>query len=846
MTDRRLAAADGGQMFLLAGLVLALSLVALTVVTNQDVHSPARESTRPSQAALGTYDDFKAAVREAVRFHLTSVGITDDAFAQAFRELGDRRRLGLAGRDVDPIVRLNGTRESRLCGGSPPYGNASLAGIASVQSVGDDSSCSNAANGDGILEDGRDNVVGAAVDVGLTGPRYRVEETIVVTAIQQRYFLRDAVNASIGAEVRDPAEATDRSDGVVHRVRAPRPNVAAVKGYASVPHSLHSGSEDAGADRNATWRVVVANPSGDRLDVDRVEIVDAAGEAPWSTALDAVVPLHPATGWGIEQDPTVTPKIVNPEFDDGLAGWDDANRSVGEAGYGVADDEPGCRDLRPDNRCLKLETEVEADGSDGGTVRSYYYANQSFVAPSDFDEARITYSYNMSADLTVDENLLNVSLVDGSGRFAYGWESSSMTSLGWATREEQITTDLVPGRRYTLSVHADQTVCDPDDSLDCGAVTDHRAVTWVDGIRVDFTRVGDQTLVWDGTGDVAVDPGTGVNFTALVRTAEWSDALSGGADLRFETRVRASDDGGATYGWYELSDPSVPDLDRALDSHRGSTDPTVSLRLAGGDVAVPSATPSNVTVVVEEGSDAASVPGHDLRILVPTDFGLVDHGSSGCAGGVPCYRLTGASSVARGTLLTFRSPATGFDAGRRAALNLTLDPPGVGTPTAYRLPMELDPAAGDVPNATADGIVTVEPRSSSPHTLEMVYHSEPTTDRLDREAFVGMAVGVEMSANQAMNVTVQVWNHSRTGRWAWRTLRSGVVGYAGVSWSMGWRNVSSEEALGVMDEEGRSLAPPLPDGSPPPEGTVAIRFLHDDLDSYRLDVDLAYWRAEHV
>lgn len=655
VTARRIGADDRGQMFLLAGLVLALSLITMAVLANQAIHRPARESTQGSQIALGTYGDFRSAVREAIRFHLTSFGITEEAFAEAFRDLGDRRRLGLAGRDVDPIVELNGTKETRLCGGSPAYGNASLEPIAAKQTVDGNSECTNAANSDGILEDEDQDVVAAAVDVGLLGPRYAVEETMVVTAVQHRYILRDAVNTTIGADVRDSPTATDRSDGLVHRVRAPTPNVPAVAGYGSVPHSLYSGDLE---DRDATWSVAVANPSDDPLDVDRVAIVDVAGQTPWSSADDAVDPLYPSSGWSIDRDTT-----------------------------------------------------------------------------------------------------------------------------------------------------------------------------------------GGQTLVWNGTDDRTVPAGQSLDFRADVRTASWNTLSSGGPDLDFETRVRASTDGGGSYDVYDLSDPSGPVLERAYDSLRGTERPTVSLRAEGGVVNVTSSTRSTMTLVVEEGSGAWSVPAHDLQVLIPTDIGFVGVAGSDCDDGIDCYNLTSTTSVPEGTKLTFRTQS--IEPGSKATVDLRIDPPGVGTSTVYRAPMQLDPLVGDVPNATADAVVNVEPSSSTPYTLKMIYYSEPTTERLDRDDLVGMDVGLEMSANQAMNVTLQVWNHSGADGWGWRTLRSGVVDYAGVSWSVGWRTDDATE-LGVLDDEGRDLVPPLPSGDAPPEGAVAIRLLHDDLDTYRLDVDLAYWRVEHV
>lgn len=841
MTDRRIGADDRGQMFLLAGLVLALSLITVAVLSNQGVHHPARESTRGSQIALGTYGDLRSAVREAVRFHLTSFGITDEAFAERFRDLADRRRLGLSGRDVDPVVELNGTRETRLCGGSPPYGNASLEGIAERQTVGGDDRCTNAANSDGILQDGDRNIVGAAVDVGLMGSRYSVRETMVVTAVQHRYILRDAVNTTIGGDVRDSPTATDRSDGLVHRVRAPTPNVPSIAGFASIPHSLHSGS---GGSREATWSVAVANPSGHRLDVDRIEIGGAVGQAPWSIDDDAIDPRYPSEGWSIERDETVTVATDNPEFDDSLdPAWDDDNRSVTGSEYGIESDDPGCQDRFPGNRCLKLETEVEQDGSDGDDVVSYYWVNQSFVAPSLFDVAEFTFRYNMSADLTVTTSSLEVSIVDVADQVV--WDASlSMNSEGWQTRTDDVTADLVPGERYTLAVHAEQEVCDPDDTLGCLATEDHRAVTWVDSFFVNFTSISDQTLVWDGADDVAVPAGHGLNFTADVRTATWTDLDSGEADLSFETGVRASTDGGASYDRYELADPTGPVLDRAYDSLRGADKPTVSLRSEEGVVEMTSATRSNVTVAVEEQSGLYAVPGHVLEVLVPADLTFAGLEGSGCADGVNCYNLTGRTEEPEGTRLTFLT--SGIEAGKQATVELALDPPGVRTPTVYRLPMELAPLAGEVPNATADAVVTVEPRSSPPHTLEMIYYSEPVTESLDRDGLVGMAVGLEMSANQAMNVTLQVWNRSDGDGWDWHTLRSGVVDYGGAGWSVGWRTDGSAEALGILDGSGADGVPPLPTGEAPPEGAVAIRFLHGALDTYRLDVDLATWRVEHV
>lgn len=834
-------------MLLLAGLVLAIALVTVSVVVSTQVHTPARLADTQRPIALTDYEDFRANTREALSFLLGSVGITEPALHGELERLNDAGRLGVSGRDVRAFLVLNGSRERALCEEDPPYGSIGLDGIARrSDGLTGPAPCPDPGDADGILKDGRGTIVAVAVDAGIVGSRYRVQETMVVVQPRNIVYLRQLTNVTVGATVDDPPIATDFPDGRVHELKGARSNVPTIRGYAAVPHPVYSGEETGDASRAANWSVVVANPTGRSVVVDRIEVFTAG-----VILQRAVGPMEPQ-GWSIEEDEDpgdAVTRILNGDFqsdvDDGLEHWSwERTPQVGEVDPQlevVEGDADGCAKLGATNACVRYRTRDDVERN--ASVELW----QAFAAPPETARAELTFKYQTATDGTAS-NDLRVTVVDDAGTVVHSWRPSDdpgtpvdATDLtGWYEVTRDLGAKLVPEEEYEVHLNVTQ-------ELDPLLGNTVEATAWFDDVQVTFTPTT-QKLVWEPFGaddPVTVPPNASRAFRTGVKVAEFL-----GSAETYDFQVSVRDGSGAGARWFNHTNP-------AYNTTRGPLQPTATVALDGdpgpGYEATWNRTSASGTtetwrLVVEESSNVVDLPRHELTVRLPLDWTFRDVDSEDC-GSSACYQLAGTEELATGTRVRLQSTGS-IPAGEERAVELTVTPPGVGRTTLYRAELRLSPtSATDHVWAAGDVVLTVAPDDVSKRTIDVVYVSEPVTQKVDVADIKALRLRLDLAASGHLPVKVQVFNATADdpANWTWRDL--GVAGVDAQVSTLRYRlKHANATAMGILDAEG---AKALNAGTPPRDGTaepgqVALRVFTERQGAFRLHVDVAIFRIEYV
>lgn len=557
---------DRGQMFILAGLILALTLVTVTVVLAENRQSQARVIDAQQQAGLREYTDLRDSVRQSVRALLETPGMPDETLRDRLERLSDRRRLGFSDRDVNVFIRLNGTKERQLCEEDPRYASAGLERIAERKATVINGTktfaCWTQVNSDGILHDEDDFVVGTALDIGMVDRRFSVWETVVVRGVRDVVFFRERTATTVGATVQDPARSTDFPDDVRHVLEPPRSNIVSLGAYAAVPDSIHTGTL---GDRTVNWSAIVANPLDDSVTVDRVEILETAGDPLFA---QVVAEHHPTDGWDVGA--STTEQLTNGNLQDSSptwAGWQ-VSSSGDHSTLDQANDEDGCKVLGASNLCMKFKTEVDS-GAGGASHSGNATLEQNFTTPSILGAAEVSFAFSKREDGALT-NLATVRVVNrDTGLPAWTWTCDITCDVDPASSPnvEPITGDwyrfedsisLASDGNYTFEMHADQNVPVPADG-------DNKAMIWYDNASVVITG-GSSSLVWDasqGSSPVTVRHDNATDMRVKVRMSQFSGEDTG------SFRVAVRDINGT---WYNRTLPRY-------DTHRGPLKPTVSLQL---------------------------------------------------------------------------------------------------------------------------------------------------------------------------------------------------------------------------------------------------------------------------
>lgn len=824
-------------MFLLAGLVLALALITVTVVVAEDTQSPARVTEAQRMVGSGEYRDFRDSVRSSVRFLLSTPGMPDEEFRSSVLRLSDHRRLGFSHRDVNMYIRFNGTRERQLCAESPSYGSAGLHGIAMPEKdptlVKDPFRCSNGPNQDGILHDDEGFIVAAALDIGLVEPRFSVQETIVVIGGRSQHYFRQDNAHVVAADVRDGPRVTDFPDRSFHVVQPPRSNIATIGAFAAVPHTMYAGNLSS---RVVNWSAIVTNPSERNISVDRVEIRERNGNQSFGRIVHE---RWPSDGWSVGS-PTQTVlenhdlQDRSPEFD----GW--INTTLGDTILEQANDQPGCKENHgAGNYCGKIYTEVDA-GSLGLIKSGAAWINQTFHTPEGLSHTKITFRYKKT-DKDALTNLAEVQITTPGGVPVWNWscgllcDEGELLNKGWHQVERNVTT-LLPDTDYQLVMKGTQEV----DQL-TGSINEARI--WYDDAWLNLTGAS-ASLVWDadfGSSPVVIGPS---NATDLRVRAEMAQHVAAQNDS-FDVAVHTS-----SGKWFNRSVPGYR-------TWRDSLKPTVQMawnhttanytarwyrNTTGGRT-------MSINVTVAEESGAFDIPPHYLDLIIPEGWlweGFDgDYSKPSGLLAPPMFK-----EVDDGTRVRLERNTT-TAAGSMAEVRINVTPPSVGTETLYRLRMQTRPIKVvtdlDYPQAIMDPVVRVDPVNRSAYPLDVGYYSEDLTAKYTREEIKAVEHGLKMRADRPVPVTVWLWNQSGSTSWDWSPLRTGIVDSGGVDWTFRQMGIPAAEA-GILNQSGAdnlTLLRPPPFGSYQP-GHAVLRITSDHVLPFRLHVNLVYHKVEYV
>lgn len=837
---------DRGQLFLLAGLVLAMAIVTVSIVVTTSVQAPARIADAQRPVALNAWEDYRTNARDALSFLINSIGITDESLTDEIRRLSDARRLGVAGRDVDAYLAMNGSLERALCEEDPPYASAGLDGIARRADGLLSGPCHHPDDRDGVIEDGAGDVIAVAVDVGIEDPAYSVVEPMVVVETKDIFYFRRFTNVTVGATVADGPRATDFHDDAFHVLEPARSNVPVVRGYAAIPHPQYTGSDLVAGSRVANWSVVVANPTDDPIRVDRIEVFTSEG------IFTAAVGPESPPGWKVEGSGTGPQEtIVNGGFEadpngpDELDGWQwTRTAQAGDVDPQldvVKNDADGCKKLGAGNACVRYRTRDDVDRT------AQLDLHQEFESPPALAEATLRFKYQTASD-TLASNALTVWVEDDGGNVVDTWTPTldpgtpvdPLDLTGWYAVERDLTADLIPDQVYELHINVTQEL-DPDPLLALPV----RATAWFDDVSLSFTRAS-QALVWDGT-PVDIGPNASVEFRTGARAAEFA-----GTPQALDFQVSVRDVATGSERWFNHTNPDY-------NTTRGPLQPTASVALnvssgpayeAGWARTSVGGRTETWQVVVEEASGFASLSTHELEVLLPTGWTLGAVESEDCGGGVPCYVPTAVEPLATGTRITLASQVP-FLAGSEHHVNLTVTPPSVANQTLYKAALRLHPTGPtDDLWAAADPVLTVLPQAPSVHSIDAVYYSERVDQKVDADRIAALQLRLDLSASRHVPVRVQIWNttNATANDWAWRDLGDAVADFQGTSLRVRLKD-DNATSMGVTDEVGRLAlladTPPA-DGTLDEPGHVAIRLLTDEEDGFRLYVNVAQFRIEYV